>query len=340
MSSTETKSTWFVVKRSWGQGSLTYVERELASCLGSFSLDIVGCIGQYANELRLVHTMPLDENLKTRLRINRVVGAHVLVNSKQQLVVISDNICIYDILSGKLLHLCDFSENLTFVDVTIDHATDVMYALVCKNKRHEARGQRNSTRFLYKITTSIATDGSCNDNTVSVKKMANITNDCPNTDCIRHHNGHLYIAHATMFHIYKIAGTDIVYSGQTLQPSYGHGLGSLHVNLAIDPIDSSIYFWEHCTSAVRVFRPNAKASEIWIERDVFSFSDMVVLSSQHLVGLEQRIFANISVMLLQRDNWLVMDMFKPSPDMNILLIKDVADRVYFFDGISMYVMVV
>ena len=340
MSLTETKNTASFVKRSWGQGSLTYVERELASCLGSFSLDIIGCIGQYANELRLVRTMPLDVNLKMRLRVNAVIAAHVLVNSKQQLVVISDNIHIYNIISGKILHVGDYSENLTFVDVTIDYATDVIYALVCGNKRHDSRGQRNTTRFLYKILVSVATDGNRDDNMVSMEKMANITSECSDTDCIRHHNGYLYIAHAIAFHIYKITGTDIVYTGQFLQLSYGHGLGSLHVNLAIDPIDSSIYSWEHCTNAVRVFRPNAKTCEIWIERDVFSFSNMVVLSSQHLVGLEQRIFADTSVMLLQRDKWLLMDMFKPSPDMNILLVKDVADRVYFFDGIKMYVMVV
>ena len=335
--------------------SLSYISQELAKCLEMFSLDVIGIIANYSLELRSLYSVVLNKDMATQIGSARCIMAYIVVTSKQHLVVFSDQVYVYDAITMKRLKVFEYPRNLSFISVTIDLKTDIIYAIVCKHKKEMDRTYINETRYLYKIVlpmeeTAVVTylPHPPKIHTIIVRNVIDIKKIFPRVCCIHHCNDQLIVATANVFYILndwdlhnipEKHRNGTAYFNKELRPTYETGLGSDHVRLAVDPTDSSIYFTEYCTNAVRNFRPNSKHSTVWLPKDSFSCSGIKVLRSGHVIGLVQRSSYNLTAVELFDSDGLVLDSVM-RPPMNTILVKDVADRIYFFNDRTMFVMVV
>ena len=321
----------------------SHVGRELARCLAKISLDVIGIIEGYSQEFRMKSIMNLDETLQEQFAAPQVIVANTLVTSKQHLVVISDKIYVYDTKIAKPLHIALYPRNLCFIDATIDYSTDIIYALVCEHEQNVDTTQMNPTRVLYRITLTYNQA----DRGMVMERLVDLVNICPDTHCIRHHNGQFYVANASILHIFSdtICDNDKEKQQKSLKDTErehkklamcdGFNRNSIFVALAIDPSSSTVYSWENFTNYVRVLRPTTDTeSKIWIKGDGYSF--MIVLETGNVVGLDLKTNLATALILFQPDG-TVIDKFA-KPRLINKLIRDVNDNIYFFERNKMYVM--
>ena len=336
--------------RNHGHG---HIGQELAKCLKMFSFDVIGIVADYSFELRSLYSVDLDKDLAKRIaRLTQELGiiARLIVNSKQQLIVFADKVYVYNAMTMKLLRVFIYPTYMSIASITIDSKTDIIYALVCKHKKESKYTSLNRNRSICKILLPEIERDKGDDGQLEKLNVLNtieIKDIFPDADCILHHNGQLFVANANVFCIIRDTEIQDIQNGKwggaaifedQLYPTYENPLHSNHVCLAIDPIDSTIYSTENCTEAIRVFRPKSTRSEIWKPKGKTSFCEMLVLSSGHVVGLRSRPFLQIAAVLLQRDGFFINQVMHPP--MIIILLKDVAERIYCFSETQMHVLVV